>query len=344
MTNFSVAMGTYNGAKYLSEQLESILNQSLSPSELVVGDDCSSDDTLAILREFSVRAPFPVRVTSNSNRLGYGENFIQAASRCTGDWIAFCDQDDVWLPPKLARCAEAIACGPADLGLIVHGAIIGDRDLTEIARTNWPKPGLYGRLSLPPNWLVHGYRQVVRRSLLNEIPLKNRQIPWIGEPEAHDAWACLIASITGSVAVIDDCLAVYRRHESNTTEGVGLIPRTLRERIAGKVRDNSRRYEEQADLYHMVASYLRDRADTQLTSERKNQFLSASMQIAALGDRLATRARINADNRLRERIQAYGTLARSGAYSSRHGWGFGTAEATIDLIRVVLPNLARGLS
>src|SRR5690242_8630981 len=124
MVSFSIAMGTYNGATYLPAQLESLLNQDLAPLELVVGDDGSTDDTLAILKNFSVRAPFPVRITSNPKQLGYGENFLQAASRCTGDWVAFCDQDDVWLPSKLARCAEAIESAPADLGLIVHGAIV----------------------------------------------------------------------------------------------------------------------------------------------------------------------------------------------------------------------------
>jgi len=336
-------MGTYNGATYLPEQLESILNQDLAPAEMVVGDDGSTDDTLAILRDFSVRAPFPVQVTSNPTRLGYGENFIQAATRCTGDWIAFCDQDDVWLPPKLARCAEAIASGPPDLGLVVHGSIIGDRALTEIARTNWPKPGLYERLSLPPNWIVHGYRQVVRRLLLNEIPLKDRCIPWIWEPEAHDVWACLIASITGSVAVLDDRLAIYRRHETNTTEGAGLVPKTLLERIAGKIRDNSKEHKENADLYCVISRYLSDRANTQLTPHRRDQFLSASAQIAALGDRFAVRAQINPHHSLGERIRAFSALARSGAYSSKRGWGFGMAEGAIDLIRAILPNIARDL-
>lgn len=337
-------MGTYNGATYLPEQLESLLNQDLAPLELVVGDDGSTDDTLAILREFSVRAPFQVRVTSNPKRLGYGENFIQAASRCTGDWIAFCDQDDVWLSPKLARCAEAIASGPADLGLIVHGAIVGDRNLAEITRTTWPKPGLYDRLSLPPEWLVQGFRQIIRRSLLNKIPLSNRNIPWIGEPEAHDAWACLIAATTGSVAVIDECLTIYRRHETNTTEAVSLMPKTLLQRIVRKVGDKSEQYRELAEVYHSISSYLKERATTQLTPEHRSQFLSASVKIAALGDRLSMRAQINADNGLIKRAHAYGALARSGAYSSRHGWGFGAAEATIDLIRVIAPNLARGLS
>jgi glycosyltransferase involved in cell wall biosynthesis len=339
MASVSIAMGTYNGAAYLPAQLQSLLDQSLAPVELVVGDDGSTDDTLEILREFSARAPFPVRVTINPKQLGYGENFLQTARRCTGDWVAFCDQDDVWLPSKLARCAEAIASGPADLGLIVHGAIVGDGDLKEIARMDWPKAGLYRRMSLPPDWLIQGFRQVIRRSLLSDIPFENRGIPWIFVPDAHDAWACLIAAVTGSVAVLDDCLAIYRRHDANTTEAVGLVPRSLGQRIKGKVGDNSAQYEQRADLFYKIADYLLDLASSQVTPERNRQFVSASKDVEALGDRFATRAQINAASSLSKRARAYARLARSGAYSTKQKGGFGAAEATIDLIRVALPEL-----
>ncbi|RMG82452.1 MAG: glycosyltransferase, partial [Chloroflexi bacterium] len=108
----SVAMATYNGEACLNEQLESLVRQEHQPYELVVGDDGSSDRTLDILRAFAARAPFPVRVTVNPERLGFGENFLQTARRCSGEWIAFCDQDDVWLPHKLAACATAIEKEP----------------------------------------------------------------------------------------------------------------------------------------------------------------------------------------------------------------------------------------
>jgi hypothetical protein len=141
--------------------------------------------------------------------------------------------------------------------------------------------------------------------------------------------------------VLDDCLAIYRRHETNTTEGSGVIPKSLSERILRKVRDNSAQHQKQAELYYVIASYLRGRAAIQLTPERRNQFLSASEGIATLGDRLAARAQINGANPFGKRVQAYSRLARCGAYSSSQAWGFGRMEAAIDLIRVILPNLSR---
>ena len=92
----SIAMTTYNGEKYLQEQLDSFLGQNRLPDELVVCDDGSQDRTMAILESFSSRAPFPVRIYRNSAKLGYSKNFEKAGSLCTGDIIAFSDEDDVW--------------------------------------------------------------------------------------------------------------------------------------------------------------------------------------------------------------------------------------------------------
>src|SRR6516165_6563427 len=102
-------MATYNGAHFIRAQLESIAQQTLLPSELVVRDDASSDHTLNIVEQFASHAPFPIRIYRNAVRLGYPDNFMQAAALTTGKWIAFCDQDDIWLSQKLERVAGTIA-------------------------------------------------------------------------------------------------------------------------------------------------------------------------------------------------------------------------------------------
>ena len=85
----SIALGTYNGAKFLPEQLESISAQAALPEELVVSDDCSTDETVAIIREFARRAPFPVKLNVNQKNLGSTGNFAEAIALCTGDAIFF---------------------------------------------------------------------------------------------------------------------------------------------------------------------------------------------------------------------------------------------------------------
>src|SRR5437588_7313199 len=103
----SIAMCTYNGARFLREQLDSFAAQSRLPDEVVICDDGSTDGTADIVRTFASGAPFPVHFHVNEPRLGITRNFERAAGLCTGSIIFFSDQDDVWLPDKLDRFAEA---------------------------------------------------------------------------------------------------------------------------------------------------------------------------------------------------------------------------------------------
>ena len=100
-TRISVAMCTYNGERFLPQQLASIAAQTRLPDELVVCDDRSTDRTVAIVREFAASVPFPVKVFENERNLGYSANFEAAIRRCEGDLIALSDQDDIWYPQHL---------------------------------------------------------------------------------------------------------------------------------------------------------------------------------------------------------------------------------------------------
>ncbi|MFL5505263.1 MAG: glycosyltransferase, partial [Gemmatimonadales bacterium] len=108
----SVVLCTYNGARYLPEQLDSLARQSLPPTELVVRDDDSTDETASLVAAFAERAPFPVRWTCNAERLGPTRNFGAAIADATGEFVALCDQDDVWLPEKLERVVGALMREP----------------------------------------------------------------------------------------------------------------------------------------------------------------------------------------------------------------------------------------
>ncbi len=123
----SVAMCTFNGAHYLEEQLESIALQSRLPCELVVCDDRSTDETLAILKRFQAEAPFAVKVIQNGQRLGSTRNFDQAIGLARGEFIALCDQDDRWTPTKLERLSEALKEDPF-LGGVFSDANLIDGD------------------------------------------------------------------------------------------------------------------------------------------------------------------------------------------------------------------------
>jgi len=112
--SISIVMATFNGAEFLRSQLDSLAFQTLLPIELIISDDHSTDETLQIATSFSKCAPFPVRIYENDSRVGYRANFMRAAALAKGELVAFCDQDDVWMPEKLERCGEAFE--PVDRG------------------------------------------------------------------------------------------------------------------------------------------------------------------------------------------------------------------------------------
>ena len=97
----SIAMATYNGARYLRAQLQSFVDQTRQPDELIIKDDCSTDGTETIVREFGKTAPFKVEFHRNQQNLGYCGNFNAALMRATGDLVFLSDQDDVWFPEKI---------------------------------------------------------------------------------------------------------------------------------------------------------------------------------------------------------------------------------------------------
>jgi len=218
MRSISVAMATFNGARYIGDQLQSIANQTRLPDELVICDDGSSDDTLSLISDFARTAPFRVRVFQNAERLGYRRNFIKAASLCSGDLISFCDQDDVWKSARLKRMARAFK--NPDVVLAFHNATVVDGRRAPIGQTfKLSKEKIYAPLELPPWTIVPGFSQMFRRSLLRNLGLYDQSIDIYCPTERmpHDQWFLFMASLFGSIVYVPDRLAQYRQHGSNSS-------------------------------------------------------------------------------------------------------------------------------
>ena len=113
----SLAMPTYNGSKFLRKQLDSIYEQTLIPDEIVVVDDCSTDNTRDILEEYKMTRGLKYYV--NEKNLGYNKNYVKAIMLCNGDYILLCDQDDVWLPNKVEKCYNEIVKYPQHIPALV---------------------------------------------------------------------------------------------------------------------------------------------------------------------------------------------------------------------------------
>lgn len=233
----SVAMATYNGARFLRPQLHSLARQSRRLHELVVCDDQSSDDTIAVLEEFARGAPFPVRIHRNPERLHFGGNFLKAAGLCEGDLVAFCDQDDVWHPDKVEKSVEALS--RTDVVLCSHDATEIDEQGEVIGHHSHSIQGdLIEGHDLGPWTVFFGFTCTFRRSLLDLIPAAERPIDIIDPTRqmSHDRWVCFLASLTGRIAYLHQSLADYRQHGDNASgwmrskRSLGALHKSLRDK------------------------------------------------------------------------------------------------------------------
>lgn len=214
----TVAMATYNGAKYLEEQLESILSQTLAPAEMIVCDDLSSDGTLDILERYHERGLLKVFV--NNERLGYVGNFKKAVSlAATGNYIALSDQDDIWLPEKLEAAMKLmLALEDAHKPVMVYSDLIYvDEDkqmLNPSFRNELGQDGYEHCLdTLLFGGFVNGCTMLMNPSMTSYFDT----IPE-GKHFTHDTWISLIAYTFGRVGMIPNPDILYRKHSSNATE------------------------------------------------------------------------------------------------------------------------------
>jgi glycosyltransferase involved in cell wall biosynthesis len=261
-------MCTYNGARYLREQLDSIADQTRPADELVICDDGSTDATHAIIRDFAASVPFVVQFHINEQNLGSTKNFERAIGLCTGDFIALSDQDDVWLPEKLAELEVEFNRAP-NPGLIFTDAEIIDEASHPAAYTLWEKlplpPAERERLRSPRaiDELVAG-ATVTGATMAFRSRFKDLILP-IPDDLAiiHDAWIAILIAAVAEVLPFAKPLTRYRRHG---TQQVGAKERMSQR---GGLRDAVRRtnsYQEMIEIGEQAHQRLAEHQDAYNTS------------------------------------------------------------------------------
>jgi glycosyltransferase involved in cell wall biosynthesis len=214
----SVAMATYNGGKYLVEQLDSILSQTHKPAEIIVCDDQSTDNTPEILEEY--RSKGLLNYYINDQRLGFIRNFKKAVSLCNPEnYIALSDQDDIWLPSKLS---SAVSClknidGDNSPAIVYSDLILVDQDKNLINpsfRNELGQGGYnYCLETLFFGCFVNGCTMLMNpamRSYFHTIPDEGAL--------NHDTWISMIAYTFGKANIVLEPQVYYRSHANNATE------------------------------------------------------------------------------------------------------------------------------
>ena len=220
MDNVSIVMTTYNGEKYLGEQIDSILSSTYKDFELYIVDDGSQDSTKEILDNYKEKYPDKLHVSYNETNLGVTLNFLNALSKTTAEYIMLCDQDDVWNMDKIARTLKRVKQMEIQFGkelpiAVFTDAYVVDDKLNIIHESFFRSSRLNPRLIDLPHLLMENkligctvmINQAVRR-ILQSNPLPKRA-------KFHDGWLGLIAASTGKIGFIKDPTLFYRQHSSN---------------------------------------------------------------------------------------------------------------------------------
>jgi glycosyltransferase involved in cell wall biosynthesis len=215
-SKISVVMTSYNGAKYIQQQIESILAQTLPPEEVIICDDNSSDGTWDIIAGYTDEKR--IKSFRNTQQLGITRNFQKGCGIARqGNWIAFADQDDVWLPQKLSVLSDKMrflddAVQPA----LVYSdlSVINSAD-HELAQSFWKQQRInIDNLSLPV--ILFGNAITGCTMLLNSV-MKSEFLKMQNAVFLHDEWLALIAHSFGKNVAVREALVKYRQHENNVT-------------------------------------------------------------------------------------------------------------------------------
>ena len=209
----SIVMGTYNGSEFLKEQMATLLAQTYPEIEMVIIDDCSTDETFRILQDYAA-SDSRIRLSRNSSNLGYNLNFEQAVKAARGDFIAIADQDDIWEVEKISEMMKAwhnrdVIMLHSPSALFQTGGAIDWKSVysrVPFQGDDVRKFFLYNHIS--------GHNMLFKKSLLQHA------LPFPGNMY-YDWWLAAVACCSGGIGYVDKVLAYHRLHEKNASGFTG---------------------------------------------------------------------------------------------------------------------------
>lgn len=226
-----ILLATYNGDKYLTEQIDSILSQTMMGWKLLIRDDGSSDQTQKIISHYVERYPYKiVHIVDTDKNLGVTHNFERLMEYSTAPYIMFCDQDDIWFPDKIDTSLRKLQTMEQQYGsnipLLVYTdlAVCGEEGILT-AKSFWKYQG--GDPSLPLDYakaLVQN-NATGNTFIFNRV-LREQALPFSPDTVIHDWWVALTALYLGEIDYLTDQTILYRQHSTNVsgTKGKSILP------------------------------------------------------------------------------------------------------------------------
>lgn len=210
----SIIMSAYNGEKHIKEQIDSVLDQTISDFELLICDDCSSDTTYTILQQYALKNS-RVQIFKNPSNQGYYRTFEKLLYHCKGDYIAFCDQDDIWMPNHIELLLKAIGTK----SLVFGNCILVDKDGRDLGMTVQYQEGMdtvpkdyisWARTTFLYRNPAMGMAMLFKHEILKyALPFPNINL--------HDIWIICLSSMLNGISYVEEPIVKYRRLETSIT-------------------------------------------------------------------------------------------------------------------------------
>ena len=216
----SVAMATYNGEKYIKEQINSILNNLEKNDELVISDDGSKDNTKSIIEDIQ-KKDSRVKLFDGP-KMGVKQNFGNAIKNCSGEYIFLADQDDIWNDKKVEKVLKVFK--DENVTLVIHNCEIVNESLEKTDKTFFEFRNS-GKGIIKNIWK----NTYIGCCIAFKGEMKDQILPIPNDIEMHDQWIGIINEKYGKSYFLDECLIKYRRHSNNVSQmkhyGVGKMIR-----------------------------------------------------------------------------------------------------------------------
>lgn len=235
MRKVEILLATYNGEKYLSQQIDSIINQSYTNWILTIRDDCSTDSTKSLIDQYTKEFPDKIRLLNNNGvNLGSTKSFSELLQNSQEEFVMLCDQDDIWLNNKIELSLERMLQiefeNPSQPLLVFTDMKVVDKDLQLISNSFIKAQKLI-------TGVITDYRQLIAHNVVAGCTtLMNKKaveitVPIISNKLIHDHWISIIVSYYGTISFIDVPTSLYRQHGRNvvgaSSKGLGYFVRKL---------------------------------------------------------------------------------------------------------------------
>lgn len=215
MEKIDILMATYNGEKYVAQQINSILEQTYTNFNLIISDDCSTDNTRKILEEYKQKDN-RIQIFYQEKNLGYIKNFEFLLTKVTSDIYMLSDQDDIWLKEKIEKSYQRLVEEKADL--VYTDLKVVDQELNEINTSFMRMMKFYKKAIKYTDYRsVYLYNTVTGCTIISKKEYIKNILPLPNESKfvVHDLWIALMTALNGKIVYMDESYIKYRQHGNN---------------------------------------------------------------------------------------------------------------------------------